>query len=337
MTMYIPSVDEATKRIVKSYNNDMIDDLLAVGEYLENSDVAKSIAGNADEFHNATVRLTRVGFYDYAYALAKVGHVRYPRNTDLLGDLLCYGLHCKPLSELEQWYTKLKGISKRFWTWRAYQFSFDYWMERLSYAEDEEELSCWESIIEDLINAFKQNFQYLTDKSDCEKAYMMEFEYYNSKGDDERALAALREATENVQTSNKCAQCALKLADRFFEIGDYENSYIYANKAVNIKEDQASINLGYTFYILAMSLEWHERNNHSIAANIKQVFSAYYAAYIHLDADRVNLLDSVKKQVKQLEFEYSQPSGIIFEDLDKEKAGGLAGILGLLNAASIDG
>lgn len=170
MSMYIPSVDEAAKKIVKYYNDGAIDELNAVGEYLENNDVAKSIAGNGDEFHNATVRLTRAGFYDYAYALAKVGHNRYPRNTDLLGDLLCYGLHCKPLDELQQWYTKLEKINKRFWTWRAYQFSFDYWMERLPYAESDEELHIWEGIIEELFDSFKQNFQYLTDKSDCEKA-----------------------------------------------------------------------------------------------------------------------------------------------------------------------
>lgn len=336
MPIYIPSVDEAAKKIVQYYNDGAIDNLNAVGEYLENNDVAKSIAGNGTEFHNATVDLTHVGFYDYAYALAKVGHNRYPHNTDLLGDLLCYGLHCRQLDELQQWYTKLEQINKRFWTWRAYQFSFDYWMERLPYATNDAELHMWEGIIEDLFDSFKKNFQYLTDKSDCEKAYMMEFAYYNSKGDDAHALNALEEATKNEQTANKCAQCALKLADRYFETGDYEKSYTYANKAVSIKEDQASISLGYTYYILAMSLEWRERKNHSISANLRQVYSAYYSAYIHLESDRTNLLDSVKKQVKQLEFEYTQPSGIAFDRLDKEKASNIMGLLNLINAASGD-
>ena len=328
ISMYIPSVDEAAKKIVKYYNEGAFEELNSVGEYLENNDVAKSIAGNGDAFHNATVRLTHAGFFDYAYALAKVGHNRYPRNTDLLGDLICYGLQCKPLDELQQWYTKLDKINKRFWTWRAYRFSFDYWMERLPYAESEEVLERWEGIIEGLFDSFKQNFQYLTDKSDCEKAYMMEFEYYNSKGDDQKALEALVAATENVQTSNKCRQCALKLADRFFETGDYEKSYLYADKAVSIKEDQASISLGYAYYILAMSLEWRERRNRSIGANIKQVYSAYNSAYMHLDLDKTNLLDSVKKQVKQLEFEYAQPSGIEFDVLYKEKVMDLLSLYG---------
>ena len=331
MVMYIPSVKEAAKKIISYYKEEAFDELKAVGEYLENNDVAKSIAGNGDEFHNATVQLIQFGFYDYAYALAKVGFNRYPCNTDLLGEFLAYGLHCRPLEELQQWHTKLEKINKRFWTWRAYQFLFDYWMERLPYAENDEVLHTWESIIENLFQSFKDNFQYLIDKSDCEKAYIMEFDYYSSKGDEEKAITALKTATEDVRTANKCAQCALKLANRYFETGDYENSYIYADIAVNIKEDQTSISLGYTYYILAMSLEWKEKRNHSIAANIRQIYNAYFSAYMHLDSDRTNLLDAVKKQVKQLEFEYDQPSGIPFEELESEKDGGITKILKLLD------
>lgn len=317
--MYIPSVNEAAKKIISCYNAGAFEELKAVGEYLENNDVARSIAGNGNEFHNATVKLIRYGFYDYAYALAKVGINRYPCNTDLLGDLLAYGLHCKPLDELQQWHSKLEKINKRFWSWRAYQFLFDYWMERLPYAESDEILLSWESVIEDLLEAFKSNFQYISDKSDCEKAYMMEFEYHNSKGDENYALAALKKATEDKRTANKCVQCAMKLADIYFGMGSYEESYTYANIAVGIKEDQKSIDLGYAYYILAMSLEWKEKNNHSLATNIKQVYNNYFAAYIHLEPDRSELLESIKKQVKQLEFEYNQSSEIQFNELDNEK------------------
>lgn len=334
--MYIPSVKEAARKIVGYYNREAYEELKTVGKYLENNDVAKSISGDGDEFHNATVELTRQGFYDYAYSLANVGHSRYPCNTDLLGDLIGYGLHCRPLNELQQWYEKLKKINKRFWTWRAYQFSFDYWMERLPYAENEDELDTWENIIVNIFESFKQNFEFLRDKSDCEKAYMMEFKYYNSKGEEEKAISALKAATEDERTINKCAQCALKLATRYFEMGDYDNSFIYANMAVEIKEDQPSINLGYTYYILAMSLEWKEKKNHSIASNIRQVYNAYFAAYIHLDSDKTNLLDLVKKQVKQLEFEFGQSSDILFDDLDNEKYDNMPSILKLLNNNNFD-
>lgn len=328
--MYIPSVNEAAKKIISCYNAENFEELKAVGEYLENNDVARSIAGNGNEFHNATVHLTQYGFYDYAYALAKVGVNRYSCNTDLLGDLLLYGLQCKSLDELQQWHSELGKINKRFWTWRAYQFLFDYWMERLPYAENDEILHSWENIIESLFEAFKNNFQYITDKSDCEKAYIMEFEYYDSKGDEDSALAALKKATEDKRTANKCAQCALKLADRYFEMGNYEDSFTYANIAVGIKQAQNSIDKGYAYYILAMSQEWREKNNHSLAANIQQVFNNYFAAYIYLEPKMIELLGSIKKQVKQLEYEYNKSSNIPFDELDSEKSSRIDSFLKML-------
>lgn len=328
--MYIPSVSIAASKILKCYGKNDIDGLSEVKKYLENNNVAESIAGDGDEFHNATVSLTRGGFYDYAYALAKVGSARHPRNTDLLGDLLCYGLHCRSLDELQIWYDKLESINKRFWTWRAYQFSFDYWMARIPYASNDQEMQKWEDNIEHIIAEFKNNFRYLKDKSDCEKVFMMEYEYYSSKGDEKRALDALESATTNVNTKNKCAQCALKLADRYFEVGDYANAYKYAKVATSIKEDQPSINLGYTYYILAMALEWKEKESHSISQNIKFVYDAYHAAYLHLSIDRENLLVSVKMQVQKLEYEFGVSSNIPFDKMDKDKESGTNEFIGFI-------
>ena len=318
--MYIPSVNDAVSLIVRYYRDGDIKKLKLVKEYLESNDVSRYIAGDADRFHNATVALTRIGFFDYAYALAEVGYKRYPMNTDLLGDLLCYGMQCRGLKDLEIWYTALERINKRFWTWRAYQFSFDYWMERLPEAKDEE-LHQWEETIEHIFSSFQDNFRFLKDKSDCEKAFMMKYEYYASKGEDSLAETALKEATINDNTKNKCPQCALKLADRFFEMGNYTESLKYSNLAVSIKEDQPSISLGYTNYIRAMSMEYIMRNDNSIAHNIATVYNAYYAAilYLHEEDGRDRLITSIKKQVKMLEREFGIESNISFEDKSPEK------------------
>ena len=317
--MYIPSVNAAVDLIQQYYSDRNYSDLRTVKEYLENGTVSSFIAGDADRFHNATVGLARIGFYDYAYALAEVGNRRYPKNTDLLGDLLGYGLQCRQLRELEKWYNGpggLKSINQRFWTWRAYQFSFDYWMERLPEASDEQ-LAQWEKEIEWIFSTFKTNFCFLKDKSNCEKAYMMEFEYYTSKGMEAKAINALERATEDNQTKNKCPQCALKLADRYFELGDYNNALKYADVAVGIKEDQSSISLGYTHYIRAMSKEYVERQLHSASQNIADIYNAYYSAYLYLDSEhRMHLIDSVKKQVKMLEREFGVESGIPFDEQD---------------------
>lgn len=336
MAMYIPSVNDAVQKIVRYYRADDIDNLKEVKRYLESDDVAHYIAGNADRFHNATVELTRIGFYDYAYALAEVGQKRYPKNTDLLGDLLCYGMQCRDLKHLEKWYTELCRINKRFWTWRAYQFSFDYWMERLPEA-NEEELEQWESMIVDIFTSFQENFRFLSDKSDCEKAFMMKYEYFTMMGDESKAESALKEATTNKDTKNKCPQCALKLADHYFEKGDYAESLKYADIAVSIKEDQPSISLGYTNYIRAMSMEYEKRRDNGITLGIDAVYNAYYAALLYLSEEngRERLISSVKKQVKMLERETNVESNIPFDESSSQDPD-LLHLLKALKNSSID-
>ena len=317
MNLYIPSVVDVARLFVSAYKRNNYDEIGELKEYLANAKVATSIAGTADEFHNAAVNLTRNGFYEYGYAIVQVGVWRYPKNTDLLGDLLAYGLHCKNIydQELRKWYLQLKDINKRFWTWRAYQFSFDYLMEYLPYAKAEE-VEIVEDSIKQLINDFKENFRFLKDKSDCEKAYMMEFEYYSSLGKDKEAEKALNEATKILE--GKCAQCAFKLADRRFEQGDYAGTINYARIAIGIKEDQPSINLGYANYILAMSLERECRTKNALGAreDLEEIYQAYYAAYNYMadDVGRERLMSSIRNQVKLLEYSTGIPSKIDFDN-----------------------
>ncbi|MCD8051926.1 MAG: hypothetical protein LUE89_09650 [Clostridiales bacterium] len=331
--LYIPSIDEAVNMIRRYYAQKDYQQLAVVIDYLNTQQVKNHIAGSANEFHNAGVRLTRDGFYDLAYGLLEnAGIKRYPRNTDLLGDLLAYGTRCRPLTELRKWYDQLVHIPKRFWTWRAYQFAFDYLMEALPYAETEEELAEQEKEIESIFVGYKDNFRYLKDKSDREKAYMMEFEFYISKGEEDRALVALAEGVQALP--GKCAQCALNYADYKFEEGCYQDAANYARIAVDVKEDQASIKLGYTYYILAMSLERLARDQNAIntANRMSEIYSAYYAAYQYMDRGREDLKTSIKRQVSVLEFDSKIPSGIDFDRLEKESGGSLSELLQLLSS-----
>lgn len=332
--LFIASVTDAAKKIVAYYEAERFDDLKDVLEYLQDENVAKSISGNADEFHNAAVQLSRQGFYEYAYALVEVGHNRNHKNTDLLGDLLAYGMHCKELNELVQWSDKLNKIPRRFWTWRAYQFCADFWMEMLPYAESDAELNEYEQKIEVLIEEFKGNYKFLKDKSDCEKAYMMGFDFYLSRGDEAEAIRELQAGVTNLP--GKCAQCALKLADYYFSSGDYPNAATYAQIAVAVKEDQSSISRGYTYYILAMAKENNLRVSNSLQNSLKDVFTTYHNAYMNLEPGRDRLLESVRFQVKQLEYEFGVLSNIPFAEMDKERGGGLSALLKMLQGQMDD-
>lgn len=318
-SLYIPNVMEATALIRDCYNKKDYSLLNNVMEYINDPKTQESIAGTADEFHNASVRLVNDGFYELAYnILSNIGIKRNPCNTDLLGDLLTYGMRCRDLDALRPWYDQLATISKRFWTWRAYQFSFDYLMETLPYTKSEDELLAREREIESIFSSFKDNFRYLKDKSDREKAYMMEYEFYASKGEEKRALEALENGVKELP--NKCAQCALKYADHQFEVGNYIDAAKYARIAVEVKEDQPSINIGYTYYILAMSLEQLARKENSINAEseVQSIYSAYYSAYQYMEHGREHLKKSIRRQVMSLEFESKIPSNIDFSRIDKE-------------------
>lgn len=329
--LYIPSILEAADMIRSCYAQKDYQQLNTIIAYLNSQQVMEHIAGTADQFHNASVRLTHDGFYDLAYGLLEnAGIKRNPRNTDLLGDLLLYGARCRQRDDLRKWYDQLVSIPKRFWTWRAYQFSFDYLMETLPYAETDDELLIREKEIESVFSTFKENFRYLKDKSDREKAYMMEYEFYSSKGEDELALKALAAGVEALP--GKCAQCAMKYADHQFAMGNYTDAAEYAKIAVEVKEDQASISLGYTYYILAMSLEQLARKDNAIniANRLQAIYSAYYAAYQYMESGRENLKKSIKMQVLSLEFDSKVPSNIDFNKLDQEAKKALSGLLQML-------
>lgn len=320
--LFIPSVDIAAQMMRDAYRNADFARLKEIRDRLNNADVQKNMAGSADEFHNAAVELTRSNMFQYAYLLTQLGIDRYPYNTDLLSDALKYGARCKTEpDELERWYEALQNVKKRFWTWRAYQFSFDYLMDRLPSLNDEKQMEEVEADIFSIIQAFKDHFQYLSDQSDREKAYLMEYEYWISKGESEKAETALKTATDDV-LPDKCPQCALKYADRMFEMGKYETVIPYAGQAVGIMEDQHSISYGYTYYILAMSREWVARDKNGLQdpQTRNQIFNDYYCAYLYMEAGRNNLMDVIKKRVRVLEFETKQDSGIDFDKLDEAKS-----------------
>lgn len=321
--LLIPDVNTAAQMMVKAYSDADFEQVKNIENSLHSKELSEKISGTSDEFHNAAVALTRAGMFYQAYNLILTGLERAPKNTDLLSDALKYGMHCHvDPTALDGLCGHLNRINKRFWSWRAYQFCFDYLMERLPYCETDEELNKKESEIRNLIAEFKAHIDYLADYSDSEKAYMMDYEFHMSKGDAKGATAALLEAINHDKLKNKCAQCALKMADYCFEHGDYSEVIPYAERAVSIKEDQQSINLGYTYYILAMSREWANRGDIELGKAkgvLKQIYQEFFSAYLYLEAGRDNLMESIKKQVKILEFKTGQPSGIPFEDLDEEK------------------
>lgn len=303
MSLYIPSISIATDMIVKAYLQAEYSKIKEVMDYIVNT---PTIAGSADEYHNASVKLTRIEDYDNAVILLEHGLERYPRSTDILADLLLYGLKCRKIPEISPYYyERLSKISKKFWSWRSFHFSINFLMIYIQYADTEKQEKAVVSEIETLIAQYKEFYP------NDERSYMVEHDFYSLINEKEKAKNALKSAVDKLKV---CPQCALNYADSLFEIGDYANVIPIAQKAVDIREDQPSINLGYAYYILALSKEFVLRSSNTTLNqnNVKPVFDAYYSAMEFLESDKQHLTKQIEKRVKILERESNIPSDISF-------------------------
>ena len=90
--LFFSSVTDAAKQMISACLAKNLDEMERIRNYLNGPEHTHSMSGTADDFHNASVQLSRMGFYEQAYTLVAVGNKRYPKNTDLLGDLLVYGM-----------------------------------------------------------------------------------------------------------------------------------------------------------------------------------------------------------------------------------------------------
>lgn len=311
------------------------DEMIEIEKALQSPRTANALAGTADDFHNASVSLVKANLYDFAVRLLDLGVRKYPRNADLYADILKYGLECRNVTELKRYYegndefSGLKNVPKRLWTWRSFSFLLDYLQELLKYYDDKDEnYKKLKEEIESLLSEFYEYAQSFSDQSEHEKAYMAESEYLLLVGETSKAYEVLQKAVEKLP--GRCPQCALRLADFYFEKADYTNTIKYATIATDSVSTQDAISVGYAFFILAIAMERKARFIDKIVLDEKScrpIFKAYQKAYVDLQIDnRKTLCQSVQKKVKQLEIEAGVKSGIKFTDKDYD-LGALAALL----------
>jgi len=170
------------------------------------------INGDSSDFHNLCVELARQDYYDKSCMVIESGLHYYPRSVNLLADYIAYGLQCGKYSKCERYYKILQAIPIADWTWRAFDFSIDYLLDRsektiLSTSDKKK--------IESLINSFKK--QYPND----ERAFLQEAMYNQYQNNEEQEIAALEYAAKNIHLSPKCS---LKLAQIYLSKGNYSAS-----------------------------------------------------------------------------------------------------------------
>lgn len=301
MALYIPSIKAATQRIIKAY---IVEDYSTIKETMDYVLNTATIAGNEDDYHNCSVNLVEIDDYYNAVLLLKHGLKRYPKSTDILADLLLYGLKCGKISEISPfYYNGLADVDKKFWSWRAFHFSIEFLMIYIQYAENDEQQDAITDEIKTLIADYKRY------RPTDERAYMVEHDFYKLINQENNAENSLKMALDSLKL---CPQCALNYADNLFAKGEYAKSIPILERTIKMAENQPSINIGYAYYILALSKESVLRNsgNDFNSDNIKPIYNAYYSALEFLDDNMIHLREQCVKKVSILERESGIKSDI---------------------------
>ena len=303
--MILFDVNSAVRAIIRCYAKGDMETIQETIDYINND---PKIAGSASDFHNAGAELARIGAYSVALSILEVGHKRYDRDIDLVADILAYGIKCRKIEDLFPYYEEMCNVRKRNWTWRGFVFGIDYLMQYIQYVEDDNEEDRVKKSIEIMISDYKMKFP------KDERAYVAESELYEYLGDTERRITALKNGIENAMPF---CQCALGYADYLFEIGSYEKVIPVVEKAVNIREDQPSVSIGYLYYILAMSKEvcMRKTNEQLTESLVRPVYNAYHIAHIRLEKEggRERLIEQIENYVEALEIESGIKSNINIE------------------------
>ncbi len=294
MALYIPSINAATQRIVNAFK---MEDYSIIKETMDYILKTENIAGSEDDYHNCSVNLVKIDDYDNAVLLLQHGLKRYPKSTDLLADLLLYGLKCRKVSDISPYYENgLAKVDKRFWSWRAFHFSIEFLMVYIQYAESQEQQNRITEEITALIEDYKKY------KTNDERAYMVEYNFYKLMNQHDASVNSLKTALDTLKI---CPQCALNYADNLFEKGEYVDCIPILERTVKMAEDQPSINIGYAYYILALSKESVLRNSAKDfnADNVKPIYDAYYSALEYSGNNMLHLIEQSIKRVRVLERE----------------------------------
>jgi len=121
--------------------NDLIDDEYSSSTERQDAiDLVKKIvasesqsSGSTDEYYDYAVVFARNNEYDLACDVLSCGLNRYPKNNDLLA----YYLLCATKSSSDEHYKRcdnvyetLQSIRPHLWTWRAYDFSISYLLDK---------------------------------------------------------------------------------------------------------------------------------------------------------------------------------------------------------------
>ena len=95
--------------------------------------ISSQTDGTPGDYHDYAVTFAKVGDYTYACEVLLLGLKKYSTHVDLLSDFLLYAIKSSKDEHYELCEEKYELLKTRrqLWNWRAYDFSFDYLLNKL--------------------------------------------------------------------------------------------------------------------------------------------------------------------------------------------------------------
>lgn len=295
------TIGEAERK-VKEYLYEENDE--ALYEIIEETLSQKKVVGSIDDFHNLAVNFSRKDDYETACNILDKGLEQFPKAVDLLADYLQNGINCDRVKLCEEYFSRLMRIPMMRWTWRGFSFGIDYMKSLADNIETEEKLMKWRKKMLDLADTYYKYFPY---DEDCFVVKADIYKYFNDK---EKEIEILEEALKKIKS---CPRCSLRLADIFFEQGEYKKALEYIEKCkYGAVQTQEKINQGYMYYLsgLCKVAEVHQSSSYEDEKIIKDIYIDFNIA------EKLKMSSSLYKKVMERQiYILESKSGILYDSV----------------------
>lgn len=312
---YIGPMHEYLQKNIHDTNVDYEEDYLQISIQSQMFELASKVTdecvqliGDADALHNLAVEYARMGIFDVACMFLEKGlrMRKMGRNIDLLADYIKYAVAAdeSALDKAQIYYEKLCNISRERWNWRAYEFSIDYLLSSLDIdcERRESDKEIYQKIIKHA-NDYRKQFE---EHPKRDRAYYTLGNVYLSRGEYKKMLDLL---TKALQDGKRMPLCAMKLAEYYFKIGNYEKTteYVELCKVMGVDMDQ-DMKFGYQYLISALCIMvevckeidiWKNKSDQEKRDKIALITENYDEAIIAL-GDKDLRIKEVKKQLDVL-------------------------------------
>ena len=199
------------------------------------------LRGDENDYHNLAAECARHSLYAMACEICEAGLVFFPQNIDLLSDWIQYGTATGNIdAAVIEPLNRLLAIDKTHWSWRAFDFTVDYYIAAGMFEE-----------AENLADDFVLYCPYE------ERAYYCQAEVYQKRYAKEEGIHKTIIALQTAMDKNiNCPLCENKLADVLSDCGRLDEALVAANRAIQeLAQEQPSVNYGYVIYRRALILD----------------------------------------------------------------------------------